>query len=137
MRAGRCDGRKAGGSARPLRRRRRGRRDADGRKLVTPRLRIAEGDQVRALLENLLSVSTWGGTARLSAVAMVALEVFPDDPRLVYSGYVDVVINSEAASFSRQYGDGSLDGFGPAARQAGGARVTFLTTATQIAVYFR
>jgi len=68
---------------------------------------------------------------------MVALEVFPDDPRLVYSGYVDVVINSEAASFSRQYGDGSLDGFGPAARQAGGARVTFLTTATQIAVYFR
>ncbi|KAL3892531.1 MAG: hypothetical protein SGPRY_015044 [Prymnesium sp.] len=60
-------------------------------------------------------------------------QVYPDDPRLSYSGYVQKDIDSSRAAFPRRYAD-NLGGFRDAALQSPGASVRWRTNAEEVTV---
>ena len=63
------------------------------------------------------------------------VSVAPSDGLIRYSGYVHLNVDGQRARFDRQYGTTSLAGFGPAAQQNGGARISWRTAAHHVDVW--
>ncbi|KAL3933898.1 MAG: hypothetical protein SGPRY_000084 [Prymnesium sp.] len=70
-----------------------------------------------------------------ASVLAVALQIYPDDELLQYSGYVRMSLDNERVRFTRKFGSASMDFLGFAELQGAGARVTWRTNAQRVSVH--